>query len=251
MLATERVSAIMESLRKSGFIRVDELATALGVSEMTVRRDLIACEKKGMLQRCHGGAILCPGVEREFPYAEKTSINVQAKQQIAEKCMGLIENGMTVYLDAGTTTACIAERLTERNNLTVITCDLQIAIKLVNSGVRVIMLSGVVQNSSYSVYGQLAEKILDELWIDVAFISTNFIDKDYTIYSAEPLEKAVTKLRAMKVSNRSYLVVDASKFNRKSLYKTCSLEDFSGVVTEKHFSPEEQKHLEKRGIHII
>lgn len=251
MIAAERMSTMIELLHKTGFIRVEDLATTFGVSEMTVRRDLIACEKKGLLKRCHGGAVLCPGVEREFAYSEKASVNVSSKERIAVKCVSLIENGMTVYLDAGTTTGRIVEKLGAFKDLTVITCDLQIAIKLANMDKRVIFLGGIIQNSSYSVYGPLSEKILDELWIDVSFISTNFIDMDYTIYSAEPLEKAVTKMHVMKVSNRSYLVVDASKFNRKSLYKTCVLEDFSGVVTEREFSTEERKRLEKRGINII
>ena len=130
MLAAERMAKIVDIIRSTGAVKVDQLAKTLGVSEMTIRRDLEKCDQNGSLQRCHGGAVLKAYIRPEMDYEEKRLTHQAAKRRIAAACLPLVDEGATVYLDAGTTTFEIAQQIRTIPGLTILTNDLLIAVSL-------------------------------------------------------------------------------------------------------------------------
>jgi len=110
-LSEERHQIILETLEARGSITVNEMVERFGVSEMTIRRDLDALERRGLLRRVHGGAVLDRGRSYEPPFVARAVENLSAKQQIAKAAVALIENGDSIILDVGTTTYEIARQL--------------------------------------------------------------------------------------------------------------------------------------------
>lgn len=250
MLAEERAAKILESINELGAVRVESLARELGVSEMTVRRDLKKCENSGALQRCHGGAVVKTATLHEAGYEEKHAVNHAAKLGIARCCAGLVTPGSAVYLDAGTTTYEIAQLLAGMQGLTIITNDLFIAVSLLKSDVQLIVPGGEVQKSTGSMLGHIAEQGLENLRVDFAFFGAMCIDENFSIFTPT-IEKAFLKRMVARNANKSYLAVDASKFGRRAIILQSGLQDYTGVVTDRVFTPSEQKQLREKGVHII
>lgn len=250
MMAAERTTKILEIINATGAVKVEQLAKELGVSEMTIRRDLEKCDKNGSLQRCHGGAILKSNIQREMDYDEKRQTHQGAKRHIAAACAQMVEEGSTVYLDAGTTTFEIAQLIQSISNLTILTNDLLIAASLLKSDVELIVLGGEVQKSTGSMIGNIAQQIMENMRVDISFMGTMSIDDSFNSLSPT-IEKAFLKRMITQNSNKSYLVADASKFSQQALIKINSLSDYTGVVTNKEFTSAELRLIREKNINII
>lgn len=250
MLATERRRKIIEIIKEQGSVRVEALAKALNVSEMTIRRDLDKCERDGTLMRCFGGAVIQAEELKEVHYKEKSISHHENKKQIATYCATLITSGSTVYLDAGTTTYEIARLIKEVPNLKVVTNDLKIAVLLLESDVELILLGGEVQKSTGSMIGRIAEQEMENMKVEIAFVGVASIDESFDI-STPTVEKAFLKRIVVKNALKSYVVADESKFNKKALIRINNLKDYTGVITNKRWCEPEQKKLEEKGIRMI
>ncbi len=246
MLPAERQLKIIDLISKNGSVQVDELAKMLDVSLMTIRRDLEKMKQEGKIDRCHGGAI----VKREVPYTEKRVLETEGKHLIAEQSIRLIKKGQVVYLDAGTTTYEIAKRLMDIPNLTIITNDLEIARLLLESNANLLICGGLVQKSTGSMIGALANMMMDNLRVDIAFLGAQSIDDQYNVLTPT-MDKAVMKQTICKNAKEKYLVVDSSKFGRQALIKINHLSDYTAVITNKSFTPEEEKKLRELRATVI
>lgn len=246
MLPAERQMKIIDLISKNGSVQVDELAKMLDVSLMTIRRDLEKMKQEGKIDRCHGGAI----VKREVPYTEKRVLETEGKHLIAEQSIRLIKKGQVVYLDAGTTTYEIAKRLMDIPNLTIITNDLEITHLLLESNANLLICGGLVQKSTGSMIGALANMMMDNLRVDIAFLGAQSIDDQYNVLTPT-MDKAVMKQTICKNAKEKYLVVDSSKFGRQALIKINHLSDYTAVITNKSFTPEEEKRLKEMRATVI
>lgn len=246
MLPAERQLKIIDLISKNGSVQVDELAKMLDVSLMTIRRDLEKMKQEGKIDRCHGGAI----VKREVPYTEKRVLETEGKHLIAEQSIRLIKKGQIVYLDAGTTTYEIAKRLMDIPNLTIITNDLEIARLLLELNVNLLICGGLVQKSTGSMIGALANMMMDNLRVDIAFLGAQSIDDQYNVLTPT-MDKAVMKQTICRNAKEKYLVVDSSKFGRQALIKINHLSDYTAVITNKSFTPEEEKKLRELRATVI
>src|SRR5690606_35391202 len=141
-------------LLRSGVTRVEDLAVALDVSESTVRRCLASLEEEGRIDRTYGGA-RPSGPYREARLGERMGIAVAAKARIGAQAADWVEDGATVFVDAGSTCAQLAERLRDRRGLTVITRGLEIGVMLADSPVKVVVVGGEVSPSSHGLTGAL------------------------------------------------------------------------------------------------
>src|SRR5438552_14592469 len=144
MSAHQRRDAILERLERDAKLSVSELASQLGVSEMTVRRDLEVMEQSGILQRVHGGAVSAQSRSYEPPFAVRSMRHVEAKQRIGKAAAALIGEGETLILDAGTTTLEIARAIKGRRNLRILTLSLRIADLLADETRLTLLLPGGV-----------------------------------------------------------------------------------------------------------
>lgn len=250
MLAADRIARILKMVKENGSVKVENLSAILGVSEMTVRRDLEKCEKTGVIERCYGGAVLRPSIEGEEDYLDKSRSHQSEKSRLASAAVKLVSPGDTVYLDAGTTTYEIAKLLRGYKHLTVITNDLEIALLLTKSNLELIMLGGIVQKSTNSISDEIAEQNMRIFRADIAFIGGRSIDTSFNVFTPT-IQKAYLKRTVTKNSNKKYLVVDASKFYKQALVKIDNMSDYTGVITDKAFTAEEMKAFREKNIHII
>jgi len=246
MFAKERLLKIIELISETGSVQVEELAQVLDVSLMTIRRDLEKLKQEGRIDRCHGGAI----IKREIPYIEKRTLETSEKQKIAEKCVEFVKKGNAIYLDAGTTTYEIAKLIKDISALTVITNDIEIAKLLLTTNVNLIICGGTIQKSTGSMVGALANQMMEDIRIDIAFLGAMSIDDQYNVLTPT-LDKAVMKRTICKNAKQKYLVVDSSKFGKQALIKINHLSDYTAVITNKKFNLEEDKKIKGMRITVI
>ena len=152
MLAAERQSKIIEMTERKGSVQVEELASELKVSAMTIRRDLVKLQEEGKLERCHGGAV----AKQEENYAQKQTSNKTEKEKIAGMCASFVAEGDIIFLDAGTTTYEIAKRIKGIKNTLIVTNDLEIARLLEDGEPELFICGGRVQKSTGSMFGRYA-----------------------------------------------------------------------------------------------
>lgn len=246
MLAAERQSWILERIKEQGSVQVEWLAEELNVSPMTIRRDLEKLQETNMVERCHGGAV----AKQEVTYADKQTSHKSEKENIAKICARFVSEGDTVFLDAGTTTYEIAQRIKEIPEIMVVTNDLEIAQLLKNSPGDIILCGGVVQKSTGSIFGYYTTQMLKDFRFDVGFFGGASINEDFDVLTPT-IDKAFMKRETARQCERAYLAVDSSKFNRQAMTKINHLGDYTAVVTNKTFSEKENQRLKSLGAKII
>jgi DeoR/GlpR family transcriptional regulator of sugar metabolism len=172
MLAAERRRLIAESVRARGVVSVAEMADALGTTEITLRRDLHAMAKDGLLVRTHGGAIRPSGVGHEPSYSEKAQQAAGEKAAIARLAVEMVRPGDSIVLGPGTTTLALARLLVHSPELTVVTNSLLVAQALMEAPrVEVILTGGTLRRSIHALVGPATEESVRALRASQAFIS--------------------------------------------------------------------------------
>jgi DeoR family glycerol-3-phosphate regulon repressor len=234
--AQVRQARLVEAVRERGFISVAGVAAELGVSEMTIRRDLDELGREGQLVRTHGGALAPEGVgdyaiDREEPaFAARLRQNWHAKERIAAFAATLIDGRQTVALDVGTTTFLLAQRVAERADLKLFTSSLRIA-SLVGAGAcEVYVPGGQIRGDEMSICGPTAVGQFEQLWFDIAFIGVSGISSagifDYSFDDSE------LKRVYLRRASRKVVLCDGSKFHRMSLVQVSGFDDIDLVVTD-------------------
>lgn len=245
MLINERKKYILEQIREKGGVSVEDLARKLGVSLMTIRRDLRKLSDLGLIERCHGGAVF-----KEEPYATKAISHKDEKNAIAKKAVSIIKDGDCIFLDAGTTTFQMLKFMEEYKRLTIVTNDLEIGYKASKMQAEVIIVGGFVQKSTACMYGMITNDMIKQLKFDISFIGAATIDEQFNVLTPTE-QKAVYKKNVIKNSNQSYLLVDSSKFNKQAMIKVNNLKNYSGVITTYQFDSEEKQLILDKNISII
>ncbi|WP_027965290.1 DeoR/GlpR family DNA-binding transcription regulator [Halalkalibacillus halophilus] len=249
MLPLARRQWIQQKIKENGNVDIVEISNELNVSSMTIRRDLKELEKEEKVIRTHGGAISTQSMTLEVPYSSKEGRNLKEKQAIALKASTNIPEYSTIILDSGTTTLELAKLIKYRKDLTVVTNDVKIANELIDSEVKVIVIGGEMQNEIGALFGTLAEKILQNLNVDIAFIGAHGINYENGL-TAPAVEKASLKNLMIDYSNEQWLLADSSKFNKKSFATVCDLSHVSGVITNESI-PKELKLKYEEKIRIV
>ncbi len=244
MLPVERQNRLIALLRERETATTEELARLLKVSVMTVRRDLEQCQREGRLQRCHGGATIQARNVLEAAYDMKLGQSMEVKRRMAQKAVGFVLPGMTVYLDAGTSTYCLAELLPNLPDLTVITNDLKIATRLLPTPVKVVLLGGQLQKSTGSMLGAETIRQMQGLHAAIAFLGAASID-DQMITCTPTEEKVQLKRQIHRIAHASYLLADASKFHSYALYQVDAVSQYTGLITDAPLTEGERRLLGK------
>jgi len=238
MFVVERQRRIIDLIKEKGGAQVDELSQILGVSPMTIRRDLISLQNQGQIERTHGGAI---GRE-EITYADKRVANKNEKKLLALKCKSLVTPGNTVFLDAGTTMLEIAKLIKNVGNLMVVTTDIEIVRYLMKSEVDIILCGGKVQKSTGSILGNYALQMIADFRFDVGFFGAAIINEEGEVMTPT-VEKAFLKRETAKRCEKTYLVVDKSKFQNQAMVKINTLHDYTEIITDYEFTKDEREQL--------
>lgn len=234
--AALRQARIIASFEKDGFVSIADLSSDLGVSGMTIRRDLDLLGRKGLLERTHGGAVAAGPLtslafdEDEPAFEQRMRLHALEKSSIAQAAAGLVAAGESVGLDVGTSILALANVLTSRRDLRVFTNNLRVGMQMAEGNGTVYILGGQVRVPEYSVIGQQAVDSLGRHFLDKVFIGVSGIDASgYYDYSPEDTE---VKRAFMASAGQVVVLCDASKFNRRALSRVAPLEKVHVLVTD-------------------
>ena len=235
MLAAERLAVIEAALERDGVVRSAELAARLGVSEMTVRRDLRTIADSGRARTVRGGAVVAAAahdVTEEPGFLAKSQLNREAKEALAERAAGLVRPGSAVALSAGTTTLALARHLQHVDHLTVVTNSVHVADLLHDPGRpdRTVLLTGGMRTPSDALVGPIAVATLRELQVDLCVLGVHGIDADAGLTTPNLLE-AETDQAMMRCASQVAVVADSSKWGTRGLARIAPLSDVDILVT--------------------
>lgn len=232
LFAAARRQRILEFIEKEGAISVPRLASALGASHSSIRRDLARLDREGRLRRTHGGAEALPN-NGFWPlaFSEKLGRHREAKRRIAREAVLRIREGETVCLDGGTTTQAIAECLPAFEKLTVVTNSIQILIALApHAHLQILTIGGALQHGTLAMVGSLTAELLGRIHVDTLFLGADGITEDGVTTATEM--EAFTKIRMMEASRRVIAVADSEKMGRRAPFRVASLEEIHEVITD-------------------
>ena len=251
MDAITRKNVIAKRLQETGIVNVADLAEELGVSQMTIRRDLSKFAKEGKVSVFHGGAQLVHGSLFEFNIDSKRHMFANEKNQIAKEAVNMVEDGMTVFLDAGTTCASVARHLNGKKHLTVFTNSLLAANELIRQeSIRLVMVPGEFRANAMAFIGEMTVAFCESLTFDLLFVSSNGIDPEYGI-SVMDVREAATKQHLIQHSRKTLAVIDSSKFGLRQFSRICGIEHLDGVITDSGIDPKIAAEYQNAGINLI
>ncbi|MGI9860805.1 DeoR/GlpR family DNA-binding transcription regulator [Moorella naiadis] len=252
MISVQRRKIIIDKISSGTPLSVTDLSRELGVSPMTIRRDLSSLEKEGLLARTHGGAVPVSGGSEEEPsFNEKKDKFPAEKLAIARKAAELVQDGDTILLNAGTTVTALAQLLKDRQHLTVVTNTVNIAMELAQSeGINLVLTGGNMRTRSYAMVGSLTEKVLREVHVQKAFLGVNGISIEHGLTTPNMTE-AHTNSLMVQAADAIIVLADHSKIGRVALSRFASIGDVTTLITDSAAPPEFIEELARRGVDVI
>jgi DeoR/GlpR family transcriptional regulator of sugar metabolism len=239
VLARQRQTLILARVREDGGVRVADLARELGVSDMTVRRDLEILDNRGLIEKVHGGATALPGSALFEPgFAVKSSLQQAEKESIADAAFGLVVPGTAIGISAGTTTYALARRLVDVAGLTVVTNSVPVADVLHRAGRtdQTIILTGGVRTPSDALVGPFAVAALRTIHLDQVFLGVHGMDPRSGFTTPNVLEADTD--RALAAAGRRLVVVaDSSKWGVIGISSIARLDEADTLVTDAGLDP--------------
>lgn len=238
MYAEERQLYIVELARREGRVDAGVLAEQLSVSAETIRRDLTALERQGLLRRTHGGAIPLQRLGFDPVLTTRASVMVEEKTRIGQAAVSYLPAEGSILLDAGSTTAVLAEAMPTDRPLTVLTGALPIALSLASKeSLTVLMPGGMIRGRSLCVVGPWAQRALCEVCVDTAFIGTNGLSLERGLTTSDQSE-AVTKQAMIKAARRVVLLCDHSKIGADDFFRFANLSEVDVLITDSGLDPD-------------
>lgn len=240
LLAEQRRALILDEVRRRGGVRVNELTRKLGVSDMTVRRDLDALARLGVLEKVHGGAVPVAEASTHEPgFEAKSGLELSAKEDIARTAATLVAPGTAIALSGGTTTYALAHQLLDVPDLTVVTNSVRVADVFHSAqrssgqrqGAATVVLTGGVRTPSDSLVGPVADQAIAALHFDVLFLGVHGISAEAGL-STPNLAEAETNRRLVQSARRVVVVADHTKWGTVGLSSFATLGQVDTLVTD-------------------
>jgi DeoR family transcriptional regulator of aga operon len=238
----ERHEYILEILRKQGSVSVTSFASQLNVSEVTIRKDLSYLESLNLLYRAHGFAILINPYINDRHVNEKEKIFTDEKRAIGQYAASLITENDSIIIASGTTVLFFAREISTTSHLTVVTASVNVATVLSrNKNIEVLQLGGILRNSSVSVVGPFAEKMMQDFSCSKLFVGVDGIDTTFGLTTTNLLEANLNRIM-MKSAQKVIVLADSSKFGLRGLSKICDVSEIDQIITD---NKAPQKYIEK------
>ena len=246
MLASQRRATIAALVAESGAVRVADLVQHLGVSDMTVRRDIEQLAREGLVERVHGGAMAVGGRSSEEPgFSAKSALMTREKEAIAAAAAALVEPGASIGISAGTTTYEFARAVRGVPDLTVVTNSIPVAQLLHESGTpgQTVVLTGGVRTPSDALVGPVAVSALRMLHVDRLFLGVHGMDARAGLTTPNLVE-AETNRAMIETARRLCVLADHSKWGTVGLSTITELSEVDQLVTDSGLSERARTTLE-------
>ncbi|GAB3483883.1 DeoR/GlpR family DNA-binding transcription regulator [Amycolatopsis cihanbeyliensis] len=234
MLARQRQAVILEEARRTGAVRVSDLVGRLGVSDMTVRRDLDVLASRGLVEKVYGGATSVVGKSTDEPGFEAKSVRQRVqKEAIAAVAAGLVRPGTAIGLSAGTTTWALARALDAVPGLTIVTNSIQVAdvLRGSNQPDRTVVLTGGVRTPSDALVGPVAVNSLRTLHLDLVFLGVHGM-ADGPGFTTPNLTESETNRALVEAGRRLVVLADHTKWGTVGISTIADFEEAHVVVTD-------------------
>jgi DeoR/GlpR family transcriptional regulator of sugar metabolism len=250
-LKAQRQRQILEAVREDQHVTVATLSDRFSVSEVTVRRDLSELEGAGTLRRVHGGAIVAEPAAPEPPVVQRIREHEAHKHAIGEAAAALVQEGDTIFLGSGSTTAYVARHLAGRHGLTVITNALTVANELaLAEGVTVVVTGGVMRVSELSLVGHLAEAAARELRANKVIVGIRAISLAEGLTN-DYLPEVMTDRAIIHMAEELIVVADHTKFGKVGPAFVAPVERIRTLVTDSGTGSEILEGLKALGIRVV
>ncbi|ARZ66307.1 DeoR/GlpR family DNA-binding transcription regulator [Streptomyces sp. HU2014] len=259
LLAEQRRALILDEVRRRGGVRVNELTRRLNVSDMTVRRDLDALARQGVVEKVHGGAVpVTEATAHEPGFEAKSALELAAKEDIARAAARMAARGGAIALAGGTTVFALAQRLVDVPDLTVVTNSVRAADvfhtaqRSVSStgpaarpGAATVVLTGGVRTPSDTLVGPVADAAIRSLHFDVLFIGVHGISAEAGL-STPNLAEAETNRHFVRAARRVVVLADHTKWGTVALSSFATLDEVDALVTDAGLPPAARREIAER-----
>lgn len=254
----ERKNIIMDKISTTGKVSIAELVDEFHVTKETLRRDLTALEKEGLLKRTHGGAIQIESKQQEktLQITQREKINYKEKDRICKKAASFVENGDCIFIDNSTTNISLLKYINPEYKITVITNSIWLLLELSrlnNENFTVISLGGIFRQDNFSCVGNFAHEMAQRFFPNKAFISArgiNFENEMYEIYDMSMYEVDV-KRAFIENSEKVYLTADHTKLGAKGGTKLTLLKKIDYLICDQDVIPAQKKIFSDLQIEVI
>ncbi len=251
MYAEERQAHIAAIARRVGRVEVAGLAADLDVTAETIRRDLTVLERQGLIRRVHGGAIPLERLGFEPGLEARDTVMVAEKERIAKAALAELPEEGSILLDAGSTTARLADLLPTDRELTVVTNALNLAVRLAQRpNLTVLALGGRVRGKTLAAVDVWALDLLRSTFVDVAFVATNGLSVERGLTTPDPTEGAI-KRAMIGATRRVVVLADHTKMGNDNLIRFGDLSEVDTLVTDSGIEGGVAADIESAGVRVV
>lgn len=246
----KRRDQILRMAQRDGEVQVKNLCALLGVSEITVRRDLQDMERQGVLERFHGGARLRQAIQ-ELPYFDdKKTAYAREKNLIAWAVASVIQDDSTVFCNAGTTTLAVMLSLRDRR-VRIITNNAMAPGVLSGSVCELISTGGEYKYRTRSFCGDFATSIISKVYADVCVLGASGVSVSGGVTTTVYNETMINEMMSRRCNGKTIVAVDGSKVGRTNCFNCLPLSQVSMLVTDASADKEELDQMRRLGVQVV
>ncbi|SHF72698.1 transcriptional regulator, DeoR family [Mariniphaga anaerophila] len=248
--SAQRHRFILNEMEKQGYVRVQDISEQIGVSEVTIRKDLKELESRKLLVRSHGGASPLSSLINDRHIDEKEKIMVEEKLRIADAANLLVKKDDRIIIASGTTLLYFARKISMTEPLTVITPSVKVSLTLCyNPNIEIIQLGGAMRKSSATVIGPYAEQFLSGLMCNKLFIGVDGIDIDFGLTTSN-IGEAHLNQYMLDAAKEVIVLADSSKFGKQGFGKICNIDRIHHIITDKNAPASALQMIREKGIKV-
>ncbi|MDF2656357.1 MAG: iolR [Bacillota bacterium] len=249
-MRSKRISDIEDYIYENKTVTLDQLCRVFDVSKNTIRRDLKEIISGGNFKKIYGGITVKDNKDL-LPFSERNISNLDAKKKIAAKAAELVEDSDVIFIDSGTTTIHLIDFIKEKKNLTIITNNLEVMIRVIPyENIKLISLSGELDRNTLSFTGDTASAVLKSYNISKAFMASAGVSINGGVTNSSTKEYDI-KTTAVKRSNSVYLLTSQDKFNLVAIMTYCTLDKLTGIITDGHPPQDIQEFMTEHDMELI
>lgn len=249
-MRSKRIRDIEDYIYDNKTVTLDQLCRAFDVSKNTIRRDIKELVLGGQFKKIYGGVTVRDNKHLP-PFSERNISNLEAKKIIAKKAAEIVDDSDVIFIDSGTTTIHMIDYIKHKKNLTIITNNLEVMIRVIPyENIKLITLSGELDRNLLSFTGDTASIVLKSYNISKAFMASAGVSVDGGVTNSSTKEYDI-KSSAVTRSNKVYLLTSQDKFNQIAIMTYCTLDKLTGIITDSMPPKDITEYMNAHGIELF